>query len=146
MSLAACDDGGGGPRTSQLMSSPSATLPVRVSPFQLQLATLPAASCPASQPFMMHFDLVLGPTTIDLFIDAVTLRFGDAPSPFAFTADDLLRLFGTTKIPARATRTFTLRPEFGCGFSTTPGSLTVTVTVLDPRGERHDATATAMIR
>ena len=148
VTLAACNDGGGGPRTSQLVSAPSATLPVRVSPFQLQLAQLTVGGCPASQPFMTHFDLVLGPTTIDLFVDAVTLRFGNTLglTPFILSADDLQRLFGTTKIPARSTRTFTLRPEFGCGFSTTPGSLTVTVTVLDPRGQLQDATATVTIR
>ena len=149
VALAACDGSGGGPRTSQLMSSPSATLPVRVSPSPLQLAApLPVASCPATQPFMMHFDLVLGPAAIDLFVDEVTLHFGDTPglSPFVLSADDLQRLFGGTKIPARTTRIFPLRPEFGCGFSTTPRSLVVTVIFVDQRGQRQDATATATIR
>ena len=147
VTLAACDDGGGGPRTSQLTSSPSATLPVRVSSLQLQPAPLPVASCPATQPFMMHFDLVLGPAAIDLFVDAVTLRFGDAPalSPFVLSAADLQQLFGGTKIPARTTRIFPLRPEFGCGFSTTPRSLVVTVIFVDQRGQRQDATATVTI-
>ena len=95
---------------------------------------------------MTHFDLVLGPAAIDLFVDAVTLRFGNAPSPFALSADDLLRIFGTTNIPAGTTRTFTFNPEFGCGFSTTPGALIVTVTVIDLRGQRQVATATATIR
>jgi len=147
VTLAACNDGGGGPRTSQLMSAPSATLPVRVSPFQLQLAQLTVGGCPASQPFMTHFDLVLGPTTIDLFVDAVTLRFDGPRGPsLFFLSDDLVRLFGRTDIPARTNRTFTLSPEFGCGFSTTPGSLVVTVTVVDRQGQRRDATATATIR
>lgn len=97
---------------------------------------------------MTQFNLVLGPAAIDLFVDAVTLRFGDSPalSPFVLSVDDLQRLFGSTRIPARANRTFTLAPQFGCGFSTTPRSLVVRVTFVDSQGQRRDATATATIR
>ena len=147
VTLVACDDGAGGTRAGQLMSSPSASLPVTVSPFQLQLAPLPLASCPASQPFATHFDLVLGPTMVDLVVDAVTLNLNDlSGASVVFLSDDLQRLFGPLKIPAGRTRTFTLRPNFGCGLSTTPGSLIVTVTAVDLQGLQHNGTATVAFR
>lgn len=149
VTLAGCDDNrrgswmGGG-----VVSAPSATMPVRISPFQLQLAPLTTAGCPASQPFATHFDLIAGPAAFDLFIDAVTLRFGDtlAFSPLFLTSDDLQRLLGTAPIPAGTTRTFTLSPQFGCGLSTPPRSIVVTVTFVDRQGQRQEATATAMLR
>jgi len=146
LSLSACD-GGGGPRTTQLVSSPSAALPVRVQPFQLQLAQVTATGCPVTQPFMTHFDLVLGPAPIELAVDSVALRLGDTLAPsLVLGTDDLQRLGTSPKIPPNTIRTFTLAPEFGCGVSTMPGSLTVTVTFADQQGRRQTATATAIIR
>jgi len=147
VAVVGCDDGGGGSRTSQLVSSPSTSLPVSVSPFQLQLTPVPLAGCTATQPFTTHFDLVLGPTTVDLVVDAVTLRVGGNNGPgLFFLSDDLQRLFGRTDIPARTNRTFTLQPDFGCGLPTTPGSLAVTVTAVDRQGQQHQGTATVSFR
>jgi hypothetical protein len=143
----ACDNGGSGTMSNGLVSSPTATLAVRVDPFQLQMSPIvPSATCPMTQPFMTHFDLVLGPPSADVFVDTVTLRFGTGGTPTVFTATDLDRLFGTRQIPARTTRVFTLRPQFGCGLSSTPGTVVIVVGVVDGHGRRHEATATAAIR
>jgi hypothetical protein len=142
----ACDDGGGGTRTNGLVSSPTATLAVRVDPFQLQLAPiLPRASCPMTQPFMTHFDLVIGPPSADVFVDTITLRFGSGGTPTVFISTDLDRMFGNRQIPAHSRRVFTMAPQFGCGLSATPGTVVVIVGVIDGSGQRHEATATATI-
>lgn len=144
MSAAACDDSGGGPRTNQMVSSPSAALPMRVAPIQLQLAhVVPDATCPMTQPFMTHFDLTLGPPSSDVFIDDVTLRFDGVGNAVVFTRPELERMFGSTQVPFGFTRTFTFTPQFGCGFSSTPGSLVLVVTTIDSGGQKHEATATA---
>jgi hypothetical protein len=143
VAFAACSDSGGGPRTNQLVSSPTAALAVRVSPIQPQLAQTALASCPMTQPFATHFDLVLGPAAEEFFLDTVALRFGAGISPFVFTKNDLSRQFGTLRVPSGTSRAFTLQPEFGCGFSTTPRSLLVDVTMVDGRGQRQQGSATA---
>ena len=140
-----CDDGGGSAATNQLVSAPSAAVAVRVSQPQLQLAPVPIASCPMTQPFAAHFDLQVGPSSADFSVDDVTLRFvdGNGFSPFIFTKHDLDRLFGTTRVPSRTTRVFSLNPEFGCGLTSTPRSVVVVVTLVDGRGARHQATTSA---
>lgn len=147
MSIAACDDSGGGPRTNQMVSSPSAALPMRVAPIQLQLAhVVPDATCPMTQPFMTHFDLALGPPSADVFVDDVTLRFDGAASSIVFTRPELERLFGSTQVKFGSTRTFTFTPQFGCGFASAPGSLALVVTAIDGNGLKHEASATATIQ
>jgi len=144
VAFAACSDNGGGPVRNRLVSSPTAALAVRVSPSQLQLTQTALASCPMTQPFATHFDLVLGPSAEEFFLDTVALRFGDGVSPFVFTKTDLNRQFDTLRVPSGTSRAFTLQPEFGCGFSTTPRSLLVDVTMVDGRGQRHQESATAL--
>jgi hypothetical protein len=144
--LTACDDGAGGPRTAGLVSSPTASLPARIDPLDVRLVqVVPNATCPMTQPFMTHFDLVLGPPSETVFVDTIALRF-DRGVPVVFTASDLDRMFGTRQVLLHTTRVFTLTPQFGCGMSSTPGTVAVVVTMLDAFGGRHDATATATIR
>jgi len=146
VTLTACDDGTGGPRTGGLVSSPTASLPARIDPLDLHIVhVVPNATCPMTQPFMTHFDLVLGPPSETVFVDTIALRF-DRGAPVVFTASDLDRLFGTRQVLLHTTRVFTLTPQFGCGMSSTPGTIAVVVTMLDGSGGRHDATATATIR
>ena len=143
----ACDDGGGGTRAGELVSSPSASLPARVSPPQLQLSPIVASGCPVSQPFMTHMDLVVGPFATDLSLDTVTLRFDDTASGLViFTKDDLARMFGTALIPARTIQTFAMDPQFGCGLSTRPRALAASIATFDTRGQRHQATASAVFQ
>ena len=144
--LTACDDGAGGRRTNGLVSSPTAALPARINPLQVQIApVVPNATCPMTQPFMTHFDLVLGPPSETVFVDTILLRFDGAVS-VVFTTSDLDRMFGSRHVAAHTTRAFTLTPQFGCGMSATPGTIAVVVTVVDGFGRRHDATATAAFR
>jgi hypothetical protein len=140
---AACD-GNNARLTGQMSSAPTAALPVRVSPMPLQLSPIIPASCPMSQPFTTHLDLVLGPADIDFFVDAVSLRFGDGDgSLILFTIDDLDRMFGSRRVPAGSNQVFRLNPQFGCGLSTLPRSLSVGVSMIDGRGRRHQTTTTA---
>jgi hypothetical protein len=144
--LPACDDGGGGPRSNALVSSPTAALGMRISPFQLQLLSMTRASCPATQPFTTNFDLVLGPSNIDFFLDGVSLRFGDGFSPFIFFGrDDLDLRFGTRRVLPHVVRSFRFTPAFGCGFTTRPRTLFVTATLSELSGQRHEATTAATI-
>jgi hypothetical protein len=143
LACAACD-GNRARLTGQMSSSPTAALPARVSPMPLLLSPMIPASCPMSQPFTTHLDLVLGPADIDFFVDAVSLRFGDGDgSLLLFTTDDLDRIFATRRIPALTSQVFRLNPQFGCGLSTVPRSLTVGISTIDGRGERHEVTASA---
>jgi hypothetical protein len=143
----ACDDGGSGTRTGELVSSPSASLAARVSPSQLQLSPIVASGCPVSQPFTTHMDLVVGPFATDLALDTVTLRFDDAANGLLiFTKNDLDRMFGTAQIPARTIQVFAMDPQFGCGLSTRPRALAAGIDTFDTRGQRHQATASATFR
>jgi hypothetical protein len=144
--LAACDSGASGPQTGGLVSSPTAALPARIDPLQVRLVqVVPNATCPMTQPFMAHFDLVLGPPSETIFVDTIALRF-DRGVAVVFTTSDLDRMFGSRHVAAHTTRAFTLTPQFGCGTSAAPGAVAVVVTVLDGSGRRRDVTATAAIR
>ena len=145
--VSACSDYGGGALTNGLVSSPTAAVAVHISPLQPQLAPAPLASCTMTQPFSTHFDLVLGPASVDVFLEDVVVRFDDGLGgrSLLFGKDDLDVRFGTRHIPAQTARTFAFDPAFGCEFSARPRSLAVTVTMRDGRGQRQEATATATI-
>jgi hypothetical protein len=105
------------------------------------------ASCPMTQPFTTSFDLFVSTSTDDVVIEGLTLRFIDrsrGSSRLFFSTNDLALIFGNTRILTGTRRVFTLRPEFGCGLST-PQSMTVVVDLVDGRGRRHEATATATL-
>ncbi len=142
--LAACD-GSGGPRTGQLVSSPSAAVAVRVSPPTLQLAqVVPDATCPMTQPFMTHFDLTIGPPSADVFLDDVLLQLGGG-GQIAFGRVDLERLFGSTQVPAGISRDFTFDPRLGCGPNSSPGTVVIVVTVIDGVGVKHQTSTTVRV-
>jgi len=146
VTLAACNDSPGGPRTSQLVSSPTASLAVRVAPIELQLAPAPLASCPMTQPFMTHFDLTIGPPSTDIFLDNVVLQFDSGTTVAAVTRPDLEGLFGSTQVVVGTTRVFSLTPTLGCGFPSTQGSLVIVVTTIDTAGLKHQSSTRVAIR
>ena len=145
---AACDTNNPGAGRGGLISSPSASLAVGIAPVSVPLIPVPLASCPMTQPFTTSFDLFVSPSPDEVVIDGVTLRFVDGfelNSRLFFSTKDLTLLFGNTRVLSGARRVFTLRPEFGCGLST-PRSMVVIVDLLDVRGVRHQATATATLQ
>jgi hypothetical protein len=142
-----CDTDSPGTRRNGLVSSPSASFAVGVTPVSMPLIPMAGASCPMTQPFTTSFDLFAGPSSDDMLIDGLTLRFIDgfgANSRLFFSTNDLVLMFGNTKIHRGTHRTFRLRPQFGCGLST-PRSVNVLVDLIDARGGRHQATATATL-
>jgi hypothetical protein len=143
---AACDNSVG-TRRGELISSPSASFAVRIAPFSMPLIPMGRASCPMTQPFTTNFELIVGPSSRDVLIDGLALRFIDgssASSRLFFATRDLTLMFGSTRILAGTHRGFTLRPEFGCGLST-PRSVIAIIDLVDALGGRHEATATAML-
>ena len=146
--FAACNESSPGARTGGLVSSPSASLAVGIAPVSMPLIPLAGASCPMTQPFTTSFDLFINPSTDEFLIDGLTLRFIDgsgASSRLFFSTKDLLLIFENTRILRGTRRAFTLRPEFGCGLST-PRTVIVLVDLIDGRGGRHQATATATLQ
>ena len=145
--FAACNTDSPGARRGGLISSPSASLAVGIAPASMPLIPMAGASCPMTQPFTTSFDLFVSPSPDEVVIDGVTLRFIDGlgtSSRLFFSTKDLMLLFGDTRILTGTRRAFTLQPEFGCGLSA-PRSVVVIVDLLDVRGVRHEATATATL-
>ncbi len=146
--FAACNTNSPGAGRGGLISSPSASLAVGIAPVSMPLIPITRASCPMTQPFSTSFDLFVSPSADEVVIDGVTLRFVDGfgvNSRLFFSTKDLMLLFGNTRILTGTRRAFTLRPEFGCGLSA-PRSVVVIVDLLDVRGVRHEATATATLQ
>ena len=144
---AACNDGGSatGHFSGGLTSSPTAAFAASVSPANVTLLSLSRTGCPTTQPFLTHMNLVLGPLQTDFFMDGVTLRFADrfgARSTVIFSSSDLLLAFSNTRIVAGTLRSFALSPQFGCGLAR-PQSVDAIITLVDGRGARREATATA---
>ena len=147
IAMFACNDDSPGARRSGLISSPSASLAVGI-PASMPLILVAPASCPMTQPFTTSFDLFVSPSTDEVAFDSLTLQFIDGfgtSSRLFFSTNDLLLIFGNTRIPKGTRRAFTLRPEFGCGLST-PRSVMAVIDLIDLLGGRHRATATATLQ
>ena len=142
-----CDTNSPGTRSNGLVSSPSASFAVGVTPASMPLIPMARASCPMTQPFTTSFDLFVSPSSDELLIDGLSLRFIDgsgASSRLFFSTKDLTLMFGNTRIRTGTRRAFALQPQFGCGLST-PRSVNVIIDLVDARGGRHQATATATL-
>jgi hypothetical protein len=149
LTFPACSDSGStaGQFSAGLVSSPTAAFAASVSPANVTLFSLSRTGCPTTQPFLTHMNLVLGPLQNDFFMDGVTLRFADglgARSTVIFSSSDLLLAFNTTRIVAGTQRSFPLSPQFGCGLAR-PQSVNAIISLVDGRGLRREATATATI-
>src|SRR5262245_10945836 len=88
------------------------------------------------------FDLrIVASTTVDL--DRVTIHMIDGTNlggpMVTVPRTDLLGQFGSTRIFAGSTRTFTLRPDLVC--TNPPRSVAANITVTDSRGVSFGATA-----
>jgi hypothetical protein len=146
LALCACD-GSAGRYTSSLVSSPSLAVVARFTPANAPLVPLTRASCPAVAPFTTSVNLVLGPASSNVVFNRLALRFADGStiaSPLFFTPDELVVLFGDTRILAGTQRIFVLRPEFGCGLAR-PRSVAATIDLVDGAGNVQQVTANATL-
>jgi hypothetical protein len=118
-------------------------------PETLAFVSVPIFGCPHVAPFRSSFSLVIdqrrGP---DVFFHEAELRFVDVSgvaSPLFFDRSGLARMFGTTLVSAGTTRSFAFQPAFGCGFVSTPRSLSARLLFLDRGGSALARTVTAQI-
>ncbi len=118
-------------------------------PPTIAVVPVPIFGCPHVAPFLSTFSLVIdqrrGP---DVFFHEADFRFVDISgltSPLFFDRSGLARMFGTTLISAGTTRSFAFQPAFGCGFISTPRSLSVRLLFLDRGGSALTRTVTAQI-
>jgi len=146
LTFPACDNGPGpGTFSAGLVSPATAAFGASVSPANITLFSLSRTGCPTTQPFLTHMNLVVGPLHDDFFMEGLSLRFADgfgARSTVIFSSNDLLLAFNTTRIVAGAQRSFPLSPQFGCGLAR-PQSVDAIIGLVDGRGVRREATATA---
>jgi len=119
-------------------------------PSTIGFTSVTGSRCPSIAPFLASFSLFIDQRSgTDLFLDHVTFHFGDHSgrrSPSQLTRTDLMGMFGTTFVPAGATRTFDFNAPFGCGLLSVPSLLFVDLITLNRSGVRHQSTLTATLR
>ena len=119
-------------------------------PATIGFTSVPVFNCPSLAPFFSNFSLFVDQRSgSDIIIDHVVFQFidrSDRRSSLPLTRSDLSTMFGTTEVPAGATRTFRFNPRFGCGFLSVPSLLVIDLSILNRSGVRHRSTMTAAIR
>jgi hypothetical protein len=148
--LTACDQHQTGTFAVGSTSAPSPLLSAQILPQTLSLIPVKGFSCPVTPPFTTGFDLVITPQSrVDTLLNQVSFNFLNGSSisgsPLFFAVDDLARLFGSTLIPAGASRAFTFRPTFGCGSLRTT-SMTARIVLVDATGASREVTLSAPVR
>lgn len=147
LSSLACDNDRGdtsiGPSIVSSSTAASVSHAVAVEPAFVIARRVPAATCPAMDPFLAPVNLVLrGNGVTDLSLSRVHMQFmdrtGTAGATTVFTPNDLTSRFGTTLIPLFGTRMFPFFFPLGCT-GLPIGTLTVAVFVVDTSGRetRH---------
>jgi hypothetical protein len=147
--LTACDDFNA-TGTGIGMAAPSPFVSAGLFPPTLGFTSVPGFRCPAIAPFLSTFSLFIDQRSgTDIFLDQINFQFGDRSgrqSPLQLSRSDLTLMFGTTFVPAGATRTFDFRPQFGCEFLSVPQLLFIDLTTLNRAGIRHQTTLTATLQ
>jgi len=101
--------------------------------------------------FTTNFDLVIKVFgTSDLFLRETSFRLLDGTTrgstPLVVSTKDLEGKFGPTLIPVGSSRSFAFAPQFACGFSPQPQSMSADVVLVDSMGGRHDQSVVVPIR
>jgi hypothetical protein len=122
-----------------------------VEPALIQVQRVGGAFCPGRPPFLAPFNLVMhGDGRSDLFLSNVQMQFVDTAGirsgTLALGRPELATRFGSTTLPAFATRAFPFSFPFGCGNFLPSGTLTVTVLAGDSRGGEHRTVAHLPVR
>lgn len=131
-----------GPSTSAsiaIFSEPSLLTPERLGGF-----------CPATPPLVARFTLVIRDERgVDWRVREIGLRFVDRHgvlgSDLLFDGSDLERLFGSTVICARTTRSFGFSPRFGC-VGDPVGAFRVRVLLVDAQGATETTTLSLSVQ
>ena len=138
LAAAACDDDGmRGTFVARGVSAPSPSVSALVVPSTLPFQILPVAGCPFAPPYGSTFSLVIDGGGFDLLLYEAAFRFLDRSgraSPLTFSQADLSLLFGSTAIASRSSRTFAFQPQFGCGLTGAPHSMSARIVLVDRHG------------
>jgi hypothetical protein len=120
-------------------------IPATTLPFDV----MPVLGCPFAPPFKSRFSVVVNPVGADLTLNEVGLHFVDTAgfvSPVMFNENDLVALFGSTKVFAGISRTFAFHTDFGCNFHGTPHVLRGKAVFVNPVGKRMERTFEGQFR
>jgi hypothetical protein len=136
--IAACDDSPG--RVLLVNTATSFTPGGIFSPNPIRLAPLGGAQCPGGFAFGTPFNLIITAGVHDLTLDSVTLHMIDGTNiggpSVTIPSPELATQFGSMFIRAGTTRSFALRPTFGC-MANQPRSLRGDAFVFDNQGRRQ---------
>ena len=127
----------------------SANFLAQIQPQTLFRQQLLAFGCPSFPPLMTTFEIVVQGSRVDLFLNAVTVRFIDGTglsgTAIPFPTVDLNRMFGQTVIRAGNVRAFPFTTRFGC-FPRSPTLLSAQIALFDAAGLSRESTLTATIQ
>jgi hypothetical protein len=99
-----------------------------------QIATV---GCPATEPFLTNFNLIIQPVVVDVRLESVTIQLVDGSSvggtTIPFPTPNLDRTFGSLVVIAGTSRSFPFSVQFGCIPIATP-LLAAQVSLVDSHG------------
>ena len=145
--ISACDDS---PDGVLLVNTATSFTPAGIfSPNPINLAPLGGPQCPGGFAFDTSFHLIITAGVHDLTLDSVTLHMIDGTNlggpSVTIPSPELATQFGSMFIHAGTTRSFALRPTFGC-IANQPRLLRGNAFVFDGQGRRQTLPLEASIQ